>query len=1333
MPVTSGPTPPSRTSEPAPSPTKAQLYAALADVTLLDEHRLRRKLRRADSADALERVARDVEKSRSRLQRRLAVAPHLDYPAQLPVSAARDEIAAALQQHQVIVVAGETGSGKTTQLPKICLELGRGRRGMIGHTQPRRLAARAVATRIAEECQTELGTAVGFSVRFTDQVSDTTLVKLMTDGILLREITKDRFLRAYDTLIIDEAHERSLNIDFILGYLKQLLPKRPDLKVIITSATIEPGRFAEHFAGPAGPAPIIEVSGRTYPVEIRYRPLQLQPDDPEHEHVDLDQQQAISAAVDELCSDAPSGDILVFLPTEREIRDTEQSLRHLKNRGIDILPLYARLSNADQQKVFAPHSGRRIVLSTNVAETSLTVPGIRYVIDAGTARISRYSYRTKVQRLPIEPISQASARQRAGRCGRVADGICIRLYSEDDYESRPEHTDPEILRTNLAAVILQMTALGLGDIAAFPFVQAPDPKSVRDGVALLEELGALNPVGTSQAGPSQAGPSQAGTQSPERTLTPVGRELSQLPVDPRLGRMLVAAHQNGALAEMLILVAALSIPDVRERPAEHRQAADETHARFAVPGSEFLSYLELWKYLGEQQKTLSGNQFRKQCGREFLHWLRIREWRDLHGQLSRMTKDLGWQPNSAAATPDVIHQSVLAGLLSHIGLRDAETREFLGARGTRFAIFPGSSLAKKPPRFVVAAELVETSRLWARTVAGVDPAWAESLAGPLAKRSYSEPRWSAKRSGAVAAERVTLYGVTLAADRLVPLGRIDPPLARELFIRHALVEGDWRTSHAFFQQNRELLEDVAGLEDRARRRDLVVSDDALFDFYDKRIPDDVVSGRHFDTWWRKERRKHPDSLTFTADDVAAAGTDAVQAGDFPGSWVQGSTELELRYRFSPGDPDDGVTAVIPLPLLPTIRAAGFDWLVPGYRAELAAELIRTLPKALRRQVVPAPDIAAAALARLRPRSEPLVTGLAREVSSLAGVALSPGDLRPTELPAHLRMTYLVVDDRGRAVASGKSLPELQQQLADSAEHAHREAVDERGGPPARDWSDDTFGTLEREVVQSIAGQQVTGYPGLAVSGDGVRVRVFITERERDTNHHLAVRRLLDLQLTASRRNLLSVLDSPSRLALSQSPYRDTDRLIADCRLTALDDILRADALSHNGLPRTTAEFAALRERVRAELGARTLTAFTAAVDTLREVGPLRSTIDGCRVRQAADDVVDQLENLVFDGFVGATALAHLQQVPRYLRAARTRLEALPASQSRDTEAMAAVDRTVGHWNSVADSVSVDLRDDLNERAGWIVEELRVGLFAQRLGTAYPISEKRAKKMISELR
>jgi ATP-dependent helicase HrpA len=1322
MPVTSEPSPPSGTSRPAP-PTKAQLYAALDDVTLADEHRLRRKLRRADSPDATERIARDVEKSRARLQRRLAVEPHLEYPAQLPVSAARDEIAAALQQHQVIVVAGETGSGKTTQLPKICLELGRGRRGMIGHTQPRRLAARAVASRIAQECQSELGTAIGFSVRFTDQVSDTTLVKLMTDGILLREITKDRFLRAYDTLIIDEAHERSLNIDFILGYLKQLLPKRPDLKVIITSATIEPGRFAEHFAGPAGPAPIIEVSGRTYPVEIRYRPLQVQPDDPEHEHVDLDQQQAISAAVDELCSDAPSGDILVFLPTEREIRDTEQSLRHLKNRGIDILPLYARLSNADQQKVFAPHTGRRIVLSTNVAETSLTVPGIRYVIDTGTARISRYSHRTKVQRLPIEPISQASARQRAGRCGRVADGICIRLYSEDDYESRPEHTDPEILRTNLAAVILQMTALGLGDIAAFPFVQAPDAKSVRDGVALLEELGALQPAGTSQAG----------AQPPGRTLTPVGRELSQLPVDPRLGRMLVAAHHEGALAEMLILVAALSIPDVRERPAEHRQAADEAHARFAVPGSEFLSYLQLWKYLNEQQKSLSGNQFRKQCGREFLHWLRIREWRDLHGQLSRITKDLGWQPNSAAATPDVIHQSVLAGLLSHIGLRDAETREFFGARGTRFAVFPGSPLAKKPPRFVVAAELVETSRLWARTVAGVDPAWAESLAGPLAKRSYSEPRWSSKRSGAVAAERVTLYGVTLAADRLVPLGRIDPPLARELFIRHALVEGDWRTNHSFFQQNRELLDDVAGLEDRARRRDLVVSDDALFDFYDKRIPPEVVSGRHFDTWWRKERRKNPEALTFTADDVAAAGTDAVSAGDFPGSWIQGSTELELRYRFAPGDPDDGVTAVIPLPLLPTVRAAGFDWLVPGYRAELTAELIRTLPKSLRRQVVPAPDIAAAALARLRPRSEPLVTGLAREVSSIAGVPIAPGDLRPSELPAHLRMTYLVVDDRGRVIDSGKSLPELQQRLADSAGHAHREAVDEPGGPPARDWSDDTFGAIDREIVQSIAGQQVTGYPGLAIAGDGVRVRVFSTKRERDSNHHLAVRRLLDLQLTASRRNLMSILDAPGRLALSQSPYPDTDRLIADCRTAALDDILRDDAVSHNGLPRSTAEFAELRERARAELGARTLAAFTAAVDTLREVGPLRTALDGCRVASAADDVADQLENLVFDGFVAATALVHLQQLPRYLHAARMRLESLPASQARDAEATAAIDRTVGHWNSVADSVSADLRDDLNERAGWIVEELRVGLFAQRLGTAYPISEKRAKKMISELR
>ncbi|HEX8204910.1 MAG TPA: ATP-dependent RNA helicase HrpA, partial [Solirubrobacteraceae bacterium] len=784
-----------------------------------------------------------------RLAARRAAVPRITYPEALPVSARRDDIAAAIRDHQVVIVAGETGSGKTTQIPKICLELGRGVAGMIGHTQPRRLAARTVADRIAEELGTELGDVVGYKVRFTDRVGDNTLVKLMTDGILLAELTGDRTLRQYDTLIVDEAHERSLNIDFILGYLTQLLPRRPDLKVVITSATIDTERFARHFADALGTTvPVVEVSGRSYPVEVRYRPV-VDPDDPDSDP-DRDEIDAIGDAVAELQREGP-GDVLVFLPGEREIRDTADALAKRDLRNTEILPLYARLSTAEQHRVFAPHPGSRVVLATNVAETSLTVPGIRYVVDTGLARISRYSRRLKVQRLPIEKISQASANQRAGRCGRVADGICIRLYAEDDFDARPQFTEPEILRTNLASVILQMIALDLGDLAAFPFVEKPDTRAVGDGLGLLDELGALTPA---------------------RTLTAVGRALSRLPVDPRLGRMLVEADRTGCLREVLVIAAALSVQDPRERPAEHRQAADEKHARFYAGGdnavdangSDFLAFLNLWTYVQEQRAALTGNRFRRLLRDEFLHFLRIREWQDLHGQLRSAARNAGMTVNDVDADPDRIHVAVLSGLLSQVGLREGETREFLGARGARFMVFPGSPLGKKPPRWVMAAELVETSRLWARTVARIQPEWIEPLAGHLVKRNYSEPHWSRKRAGAVAVERVTLHGIPIVVGRNVDLGRIDPELARELFLRHALVEGDWDTRHEFFAANRALLEDVEELETRARRRDLVVDEDTLFAFYDARVPADVVSGRHFDSWWRKARRRHPDLLDLTA-------------------------------------------------------------------------------------------------------------------------------------------------------------------------------------------------------------------------------------------------------------------------------------------------------------------------------------------------------------------------------------------------------------------------------------------------------------------------------------
>jgi ATP-dependent helicase HrpA len=838
--------------------------------------------------------------------------PTITYPAELPVSQKRDEIAAAIRSHQVVIVAGETGSGKTTQLPKICLDLGRGTVKQIGHSQPRRLAARTVADRIAEELRTPLGDLVGYKVRFTDRSSDGTRIKLMTDGILLAEIQHDRSLRAYDTLIIDEAHERSLNVDFLLGYLKQLLPRRPDLKVIITSATIDTERFARHFDG----APVVEVSGRTYPVEVRYRPV-VDPDDPEADE-DRDQTQAIVDAIDELLGEGP-GDVLVFLSGEREIRDTADALRRHVPDYTEILPLYARLSAAEQHRVFAPHPGRRVVLATNVAETSLTVPGIRYVVDPGTARVSRYSHRLKVQRLPIEKVSQASANQRKGRCGRVAEGICIRLYSEEDFLARPEFTEPEILRTNLASVILQMTALGLGDIAAFPFVEAPDHRHVRDGVALLQELGALDPA----------------AKDPRKRLTKTGRTLARLPVDPRLARMVLEADQQGVVDEVLVITAALSIQDPRERPVDMQQAADEKHRRFADERSDFLTYWNLWNYLQDQQKALSSSAFRRLCRTEFLHFLRVREWQDLYGQLRSVARSLGIRPSAGAIERDSdtllqpLHTALLSGLLSHVGLWDPEKREYVGARGARFASWPGSALFKKPPRWVMAGELVETSRLWGRDLARIEPEWVEPLAVHLVKRTYSEPHWSSKQGAVMAYEKVTLYGVPIVASRRVTYGRIDPELSRELFIRHALVQGEWRTHHTFFHANRALLDEVEELEHRARRRDILVDDEELFEFYDRRVPDGIVSARHFDAWWKQARREQPDLLDFERSMLMREEAGAVSEADYPDAWVQGELSFPLTYQFEPGTDADGVTVHMPLAVLNQVTPAGFDWQVPG--------------------------------------------------------------------------------------------------------------------------------------------------------------------------------------------------------------------------------------------------------------------------------------------------------------------------------------------------------------------------------------------------------------------
>ncbi|WP_461037983.1 ATP-dependent RNA helicase HrpA, partial [Streptomyces mayteni] len=1015
--------------------------SALADrlpgLTLRDERRLGRRLegarrvrKPAAQQAVLAEIAEALDAAESFVEARRAAVPAISYPEQLPVSQKKDEILAAIRDHQVVIVAGETGSGKTTQIPKICLELGRGVRGLIGHTQPRRLAARTVAQRVADELRTPLGEAVGFKVRFTDQARDDTLVKLMTDGILLAEVQHDRELRQYDTIIIDEAHERSLNIDFLLGYLAQLLPRRPDLKVVITSATIDPERFARHFADAAGePAPIIEVSGRTYPVEVRYRPLLEE----ESEAPDRDQVTAICDAVDELQAEGP-GDILVFLSGEREIRDTADALEKRRLRHTEVLPLFARLSHGEQQRVFQPHPGRRVVLATNVAETSLTVPGIKYVIDPGTARISRYSHRTKVQRLPIEPVSQASANQRKGRCGRTSDGICVRLYAEEDFLSRPEFTDAEILRTNLASVILQMNAAGLGEIERFPFIDPPDHRSIKAGVQLLEELGALA----------------------DTRLTDTGRKLAQLPVDPRLARMVLEAGRNGCGREVMVIAAALSIQDPRERPSDKQQQADARHQRFRegpAEESDFLALLNLWEYVREQQRALSSSAFRRMCRTEFLNYLRIREWQDIYAQLRQVGRSLGVEVKEGGEqSPDPVrvHQSLLAGLLSHLGLKDTEKHEYLGARGAKFAVFPGSALFRKPPRWVMSAELVETSRLWARVNARIEPEWIEPLAQHLVKHTYSEPHWEQKQAAVMAYERVTLYGVPIVAQRKVNYGRIDAETSRDLFIRNALVEGDWKTSHQFFHDNRRLLAEVEELEHRARRRDILVDDETLYDFYEQRVPEFVVSGAHFDSWWKKKRRDEPDLLNFEKSMLINERAGRVTKDDYPDTWRQGGLSLRVTYQFEPGADADGVTVHVPLQVLNQITDEGFDWQIPGLREQLVTEMIRSLPKPIRRHCVPAPDVARRFLAEVgqEPPGEPLRVVMARELTRLTGVRVTADDFDESRIPDHLRITFRGVDERRRrasADAEDKDLGTLRERLRPLA----RQALDRAFAAEAR--------------------------------------------------------------------------------------------------------------------------------------------------------------------------------------------------------------------------------------------------------------------------------------------
>ena len=1362
----------------------------------------------------------------------------ITYPEELPVSERRDDIMNAIRDNQVVIIAGETGSGKTTQIPKMCLELGLGEKGLIGHTQPRRLAARSVAERIAEELGQKIGETVGYQVRFTSEVGEHSAIKLMTDGILLAEIQNDKLLRRYSTLIIDEAHERSLNIDFILGYLKRILPQRPDLKVIITSATIDPERFARHFSPsyvpgkgivdenlsdeereiaeailPDDAPPIIEVSGRTYPVEIRYRPLEgdeLYLDDEEVAE-DRDPTDAILDAIKELSKEAP-GDILIFFSGEREIRDAKDAIEAMVAKSprlnYEVLPLYARLSLAEQHRVFSPGSRPRIVLATNVAETSLTVPGIKYVIDTGTARISRYSARTKVQRLPIERISQASANQRSGRCGRVSDGIAIRLYSEEDFNSRPEFTDPEILRTNLAAVILQMIAIGVvrepGDISRFPFVQPPASRAINDGVNLLRELGALTER-TRRKG-------RGGNNS--ATLTAIGRAMAAFPVDPRLARMIIEGGRRNCAKEMMVLAAALTIQDPRERPADVRAEADAMHARFVDDTSDFSSFLLLWDYINEQQAALSSSQLRKMCHREFINYLRIREWQDLFAQLREMGRTAnihasGGRDINASAHEVDIHKSLLTGLLSHVGVKEEREkdskgrnrgpREYLGARGTKFAIFPGSGLFKKGPDWVLSAELVETSRLWARTNAAIEPQWIEEVGKHLISVQYSEPHWSLSSGAAVAYAKGTLFGLTIYADRPVQYARVDAAAAREIFIQSALVEGQWHTQHKFYLRNQRALAEVEELEARLRRRDLRVDDSVLFAFYDARIPAHVTDVRAFDKWWKQARLEDDNYLDFNPEKLINEEAADYDDSQFPRQWVQrtdsGELTLDLRYEYAPtagiggartdAAKRDGVAVQVPILFLNQLSPEPFRWQIPGLRHELVTALIKSLPKAIRRNFVPAPDVARAACAALEedysPATDELLPSLALVLRRLRGVVVEPEAFNWDAVPEHLKMGFQVRNTRNKILGEGKDLRALQQQLHKEIRSALADSLgasDEamakmvalaQGGSgnsggssnasgPARPGSAKGAknpakgtqaeagasggvrevtgltefpagmfpdGAIPRKVQRVIATQAVNGYPALVDEETSVGLRIFPTEAEQLHAQRRGIIRLLQLQVPSPVRYVSEHLSHKEKIVFTQNPHGSIDELIRDCTVAALDHLVPHTPIF------THAEYSELYEHVRAELIETVFDVTKLVAEILSEATALKKAIKkatSLTTMHAVSDVKAQMENLVYPGFVAQTGYDQLVHLPRYLKAAQVRLTKLGPNLHRDNQLMLTVqDLEDSYDNAVKSLPAGTIVPDALRRVNWMIEELRVSFFAQELGTAYTVSEKRIAK------